>query len=203
MLPVVVAALVATTTGSCNNGNQAPTVDVESRLSQDSSVGGPTPDVESGTLPAEYVGPPIKRPVLVVNNQSAEPSMYIWRVGTAVKRLVPESDDAVRRNKITLGSNMKLNLRTSGVLGRMRALYYGPTEKGDPPEVEDAQTFECGPTESCRVTAAASGYEVTFKQPLEPGGVLVVQIDYPAFSDADKRLGLDLYSIAWAMDLEP
>ncbi|MGB9374801.1 MAG: hypothetical protein WCA82_11650 [Jiangellales bacterium] len=203
MLPVVAAALVATTAGSCGNGTQAPTVEQGSRPSHDASAHAGIADALSGTLPGGDVGPPPARPVLVANNQTAEPSMYVWRVGTAVERLIPESDEAVRRNRISLGSEVLLHLCTEGVLGRLRALYYGPTEDGGPPMVEDAQTMECASTGPCRVTPVQGGYEVTGMETMELGGVLVMQIDYPSFKDADRRAGLDVYSIAWALELQP
>ncbi|MFV0462953.1 MAG: hypothetical protein ACK5MP_07165 [Nostocoides sp.] len=202
MFPVVTAALVATATGSCGNDTQASKVEQGSRPSHDASAHTGSADALSGTLPDGYVGPPPARPVLVANNQTAEPSMYVWRVGAAVERLIPESDEAVRRNKISLGSEVLLHLRTEGVLGRLRALYYGPTEDGGPPMVENAQTMECASIGPCRVTPIQGGYEVTIMETMEPGGVLVMQIDYPSFKDADRRAGLGIYSIAWALELQ-
>lgn len=128
----------------------------------------------------------------------------VWRVGTAVERLMSESDEAVRRNRISLGPNkLLLHLGPEGVPREAPRPLLQPGGIWLPPMVEDAQTMACASTRPCRVAPVQGGYEVTVAETMEPGAVLVMQIDHPSFKDADRRAGLDVYSIAWALEFQP
>lgn len=155
----------------------------------------------SGRLEAGYVAPPTEPPVLMVEGEPASPSILIWKSGSEIVRRIPGSDEDVGKNPVSLTNGFPLELNTDKPLGRTRLIYYEPMVGSGPPRIEDAHTIECGLDVERHFTRKKIGYEVQITRDLQPGGVLVMQVDYPTFEDSDRRAGVDVYSISWVLEI--